>query len=126
MVMGAWLAPSGTSQGAAVAPATTQFHWQDLSLCSTESSRGEKLSACFSVLGVACSSPGRTSYPSLAYGSPTFSVCALVGSIASGHHEKNLGNHRSRALVPRALPFFLPSFFKLKFSSLSLVSFFRT
>ena len=41
---------------AAVAPATTQFHWQDPKL-STESSRGEKPSACFSVLGVAGSSP---------------------------------------------------------------------
>ena len=36
---------------AAVAPATTQFHWQDPSL-STESSRGEKPPACFSVPGV--------------------------------------------------------------------------
>ena len=48
---------------AAVAPATTQFHWQDPSL-STESSRGEKPSACFSVLGVAGLSIGGTSYPS--------------------------------------------------------------
>ena len=59
---GAWLVQSGTSQGAAVASATTQFHWQDQSL-STESSSGEKPSACFSVLGVAGSSPGWTSYP---------------------------------------------------------------
>ena len=47
---------------AAVAPATTQFHWQDPSL-STKSGRGEKTSACFSVLGVAVSSLGGTSYP---------------------------------------------------------------
>ena len=59
MGLGAWLVPSGTSQGAAVASATTQFHWQDPSL-STESSRCEKPSACFSVLGVAGPSPGRT------------------------------------------------------------------
>ena len=50
---------------AAVAPATTQFHGQDPSL-STESSRGEKPSACFSVLGVAGSSLGGTSYPNTA------------------------------------------------------------
>ena len=47
---------------AAVAPATTKFHWQDPSL-STESCRSEKPSACFSVLGVAGSSLGGTSYP---------------------------------------------------------------
>ena len=47
MGLGAWLVQSGTSQGAAEAPATTQFHWQDPSL-STESSRGEKPSAGFS------------------------------------------------------------------------------
>ena len=47
---------------AAIASATTQFFWQDPSL-STESSRQEKLSAYISVLGVAGSSPGRTSYP---------------------------------------------------------------
>ena len=39
-----------------------QFHWQDPSL-STECSRCEKPSARFSVLGVAGSSLGRTSYP---------------------------------------------------------------
>ena len=48
---------------AAVSPATTQFHWQDP---STQSSRGEKPSACFSVLGVAGSSLGGTSYPNTA------------------------------------------------------------
>ena len=37
---------------AAVASATTSFHWQDPCL-STESSRGEKTPACLSVLGVA-------------------------------------------------------------------------
>ena len=58
-----------SSQGATVASATTQFHWQDPSL-STECSRCEKPSACFPVLGVAGSSPGRTSYPKLAYGPP--------------------------------------------------------
>ena len=47
---------------AAVAPATTQFPWQDPSL-STKSSRGEKPSACFPVPGVAGSSLGGTSYP---------------------------------------------------------------
>ena len=41
---------------AAVASATTQFHWQDPSLC-TENSRGEKLHACFSVLRAAGPSP---------------------------------------------------------------------
>ena len=64
MWLGARLVPSGTSQGAAVASATTQFHWQDPSL-STECSRCEKPFACFSVLGVAGSSPDRTSYPNL-------------------------------------------------------------
>ena len=44
------------SAKAAVAPATTQFHWQDPSL-STENSRGEKLLACFSVLGVSQNLP---------------------------------------------------------------------
>ena len=87
MRLGAWLVPSGISQGAAVAPATTQFHWQNPSL-STECSRCEKPSACFSVLGVAGSSPGRTSYPNFANGPPFVSVCALVGSIASGHPKK--------------------------------------
>ena len=47
------------SQKAAVAQATTQFHWQDPSL-STESSRGEKPPTCSSVLGVSGSSPGRS------------------------------------------------------------------
>ena len=37
MGLGALMVPSGTSQGAAVAPATTQFHWQDPSF-STECS----------------------------------------------------------------------------------------
>ena len=43
----------------------SKFHWQDPSL-STESSRGEKPSAFFSVLGVAGSSLGGTSYPNTA------------------------------------------------------------
>ena len=47
---------------ATVARATTQFHWQDPSH-STESSRQENPSACFSVLVIAGSSPGWTSYP---------------------------------------------------------------
>ena len=47
---------------AAVAQDTTQFHWQDSSL-STESSRCEKPPACISALGIAVSSPGRTSHP---------------------------------------------------------------
>ena len=47
------------TEKAAVEQATTQFHWQDPSL-STVSSRDEKPPACFSVLGVAGSSPGRT------------------------------------------------------------------
>ena len=55
---------------ASVASATTpQFHWEVLSL-STETSRGENPPACFSVLGVAGSSPGWTTYPSLAKGPP--------------------------------------------------------
>ena len=54
---------------AAVAPATTKFHWEYPSL-STESSRGEKPSAYFSVLGVAGSSLGGTSYPNFANGPP--------------------------------------------------------
>ena len=48
---------------AAVASATTPFHWQDPSLSTESCSGGEKPPACFSVLGVAGSSPGRTSYP---------------------------------------------------------------
>ena len=56
---------------AAVAPATTQFHWQDPSL-STESSRGEKPSAWFSVLGVAGSSLGGTSYPNTDWSGSSF------------------------------------------------------
>ena len=69
MGLGAWLVPSGTSLGATLASATTQFYWQDPSL-STECSRYEKPSACFSVLGVAGLSPGQTSNPNLAYGPP--------------------------------------------------------
>ena len=66
------------SLGAAVALAATQFHWQDPSL-STECSRCEKPSACFSVLGVAGLSPGRTSYPTLAYGLPKWVFVLLWG-----------------------------------------------
>ena len=74
---------------ATVASATTQFHWQDQSL-NKESNRGEEPSACFSVLGIAGSSPGRTSHPNL----PTafLTVQPLQGwprrSIASGHPKK--------------------------------------
>ena len=50
---------------ATVAPATNQFHCPDPSL-STESSRGEKPSACISVLLVAGWSLGGTSYPNTA------------------------------------------------------------
>ena len=85
---GAWLVPSGTSQGAKVAPATTQFHWQDPSL-STESSRGEKPSACFSVLGVAGSSLCGTSYPNTCLRSPK--VSALARSIAPPWAQKKRG-----------------------------------
>ena len=52
-----------------VAPTTTQFHWEDPSL-STESSRGEKPSACFSVLGVAGSSLGIEPYKKIRVGPP--------------------------------------------------------
>ena len=58
----------------AVASAINQYHWQDPSL-STESSRCEKPSACFSVPGVAGLSPGRTSYPNLAYSPLQFLPC---------------------------------------------------
>ena len=68
---------SGTSLGAAVASATT-IHRKDPSL-STECSRCEKPSACFSVLGVADSSPGRASYPNLAYGPPKWVFVVLWG-----------------------------------------------
>ena len=47
---------------AVVAPVTTRFHWEDPSLSTEGGSRCEKSSACFSVLRVAGSSPGRTSY----------------------------------------------------------------
>ena len=66
MGLGAWLVQSGTSQGAAVAPATTQFHWQDPEV--------KKPSACFSVLGVAGSSLGGTSYPNTCLRSPKVSA----------------------------------------------------
>ena len=87
----AWLVPSGTSQGAAVAPATTQFHWRQDPSLSTECSRCEKPSTCFSVLGVAGSSPGRTSHPSTCLRSPKVSALiesALARSIVSGHKQK--------------------------------------
>ena len=50
--------PGGLAQGpvkAAIASATTQYHWPD-PCHSTKSSRCEKPSACFSALGVADSS----------------------------------------------------------------------
>ena len=54
--------PSGTSQGTAVAPATTRFHWQDPSL-STECSRCEKPSVCFSVLRLQVWAPAGPATP---------------------------------------------------------------
>ena len=75
---------TGTIRDQLKGPATTQFHWQDPSL-STESSRGEKPSACFSVLGVAGSSLGGTSYPNTCLQSPKVSALnesALARSIA--------------------------------------------
>ena len=63
---------TGSKKGpakAVVAPVANRFHWHDPSL-STETSKGEKTFACFSVLGVAGSSPGRTSYPTLANSFP--------------------------------------------------------
>ena len=47
----------------------SQFHWQDPNH-GTESSRGEKPPACFSVLSVEGSSPGRTSYLKIANSFP--------------------------------------------------------
>ena len=55
---------------------------------STESSRGEKPSACFSVLGVASSSLSRTSNPNTSLWPPYLSICALVRSIVSGHPKR--------------------------------------
>ena len=75
MGLGAWLVQSGTSQGAAVAPVTTQYHWQVPSL-STECSRCEKPSACFSVLGgLQVRAPAGPATPTLPT-APQVSVCA--------------------------------------------------
>ena len=68
---------------ASVAPATTQLHWQDPSL-STESSRGEKPSACFSVLGVAGSSLSGASYPNNNNKKSVFSNILLLTCLAEG------------------------------------------
>ena len=67
--------PHGPVNKAAVQPTITQIHWQVPSP-STASTRGEKPPACFSVLGVAGSSPGRTSYPKPCQQPPKWCLCS--------------------------------------------------
>ena len=56
---------------AAVASATNQLHWYDPSI-STESNRGKKKIACFSLLGVVGLTPAGPVIPTLVNGLPKY------------------------------------------------------
>ena len=89
---------------AAVASATTQFHLQDPSL-GIESSRGEEPPACFSVLGVAGSSPGWTSYPNPCPRSPIVSTLkdSSCGVVSPSGLKKNLFSGLFRMIYKKVI-----------------------